>query len=192
MIPSDDVHDTPEAQRGLSEPEPLSRHGDPLQPAVEASPLDPEMQRLEREIAESRENLAATMDAIESRLAPSQVVERAKASVKDAAKERIRALADTAAEAAGGLACRTRRVADEATATLREHPHYAWLVAAGMVCLAASLAASTRAKAAERDVETSPQLADGRPRIGRMPSWALAAAGAGAWIVWRRSAVRTA
>ena len=77
------------------------------------SPLDPDTTRrtreLETEIAETREDLSETVEAIQEKLRPSNIISEGTDAVKTAATQRAREMADTATEAAYDVVESARR-----------------------------------------------------------------------------------
>ena len=77
------------------------------------SPLDPETDRrtreLETEIAETREDLSETVEAIQEKLRPSNIISEGTDAVKTAATQRAREMADTATETAYDVVESTKR-----------------------------------------------------------------------------------
>jgi ElaB/YqjD/DUF883 family membrane-anchored ribosome-binding protein len=84
------------------------------------------------EIEQTREELAETIDAIQNKLRPSTIVASATERVKAATTERVRAMADTAGEAAYNVAERTRDTAGGFADSIRQNPYPAILVGMGV------------------------------------------------------------
>lgn len=132
---------------------------------------DADVRRIEDEIAIVRDDLGRTVAELGTRLTPAHLMERAKATIKDATVEGTRAVAQTAGDMASDLAGKTRAVATDATEQMRANPGGA---AAAGVGLALGAWAARRVAWRYRGVNaTSGQLA------------CAAAAVAAAWWVWK-------
>ena len=121
-----------------------------------------------------------TVAELGTRLTPAHLMERAKATIKDATVERTRAVAQTAGDMATDVAERTRQAAVEATDQVRANPGGAAAAAVGLV-----LGIWAARQAASRS-QRSPL--DGRyhrvdATAGQIT--AAAAAVAVAWYVWK-------
>jgi Protein of unknown function (DUF3618) len=92
------------------------------------TPLDPETalraRELEVEIAETREDLSETVEAIQEKLRPSNIISEGKDAVKTVATERVRNMADNASYTAQNL-----------METTRENKWPALLIGAGLTWL---------------------------------------------------------
>jgi ElaB/YqjD/DUF883 family membrane-anchored ribosome-binding protein len=90
------------------------------------------------EIEHTREEMAETIDAIQDKLRPRNIVANATERVKVATTERVRAMADTASDAAYNVAERTREGAGGFLDSIRENPYPATLVGLGLAWWIAS------------------------------------------------------
>ncbi|HEY8550862.1 MAG TPA: DUF3618 domain-containing protein [Vicinamibacterales bacterium] len=121
-------------------------------------------EQLRAEIERTREGLSETIDAIQDRLSPGNLVADAKDSIRSAASERMQSatermkhMADTAGRVAGDLAESTRRAAGEWTGNaresaeemvehIRENPWPAAMAGAGLGWLLYQTLSSSRSK----------------------------------------------
>jgi DNA-binding ferritin-like protein len=87
------------------------------------------------EIEQTREEMAETIDAIQERLRPRNIVANATERVKAATKEGARAMADYASDTAENVMNRTRYSAGGFVHTIRENPIPAALVGVGAAWL---------------------------------------------------------
>jgi len=87
------------------------------------------------EIEDTREEMADTIDAIQEKLRPRNIVANATESVKTATTERIRVMTDTAGEAAQTMMDRTRDTAGGLVSTIRDNPYPAALIGVGLAWL---------------------------------------------------------
>jgi hypothetical protein len=169
---------------------PLTAHGDPLRSEVEALPPveaqhdsqdDPEVRRIERDIAQVRGDLGQTVEEISARLKPAYLMDRAKATVKEVTNDRVRTLANSAGDMADTVKDRTRLLASEAGDQIRDYPLPTALLGVGLGWLAWSLGSSSR-----RDRSPGRQGSDRRGLPGMLSgSLPLLVAGAGVYLLWR-------
>ena len=101
-----------------------------------AGVTDPETDRrtrqIEQEIRETREELSETIDAIQDRLRPSNIVADATDRVKTATTEKVKSMAETASETAQGMMRETRDRAYDIVEGARENPIPALMIGAGV------------------------------------------------------------
>ena len=107
-------------------------------------PTSETQERIEAEIAETREDLSRTIDEIEHRLNPRRLANQAAESIKDATIGRVEAMMDSASETAADLAGRTRDTAASVAGHVRENPMPAALLGLGLGWLLYSMQFSTR------------------------------------------------
>ena len=136
-------------------------------PPVPPSPQDGETQeRIEAEIAETREDLSRTIDEIEHRLNPRRLANQAAESIKDATIGRVEAMMDSASETAADLAGRTRDTAASVAGHVRENPLPAALLGLGLGWLLYSREFSTRETSAPwSDEESLVRAGDAQPVV---------------------------
>jgi ElaB/YqjD/DUF883 family membrane-anchored ribosome-binding protein len=89
--------------------------------AAEAPPSQ-RTRAIRDEIEQTREEMSETIDAIQEKLRPRNIVAQAKDSVRTAAGERMREMATTAGEAAGDVMQQTREAAGGLVETARQNP----------------------------------------------------------------------
>jgi len=94
-----------------------------------------ETERIRNEIEHTREELADTIDAIQDKLRPGNIVANATERVKEATTERIQAMKDTAGEATQTMIDRTRDSAGGLIDTIRDNPYPAALIGVGVAWL---------------------------------------------------------
>lgn len=100
-------------------------------------------QEIREEIAQTRMEMSDTIEAIEERLRPSNLVARAGETVRNATTEKVKSMANTAGQAAD-------RVIDTSFArTIKEHP-----IPAAMIGIGAAWLLMTRRSHTRRDDET--------------------------------------
>jgi len=92
-------------------------------------------EQIRHDIEHTREEMAETIDAIQEKLRPSNIVANATESVKEAATERIRAMTDTASDAAQTMMNRTRDGAGGFMETIKDNPYPAALIGIGLAWL---------------------------------------------------------
>ncbi len=96
--------------------------------------LDPESDRrtreIQQEIAETRVELSETIDALQEKLKPSNIVSDATDRVKSATTEKVRNMAESASETAQDLYRNTG--AESVVEELRQNPYPALLIGAGV------------------------------------------------------------
>jgi len=88
------------------------------------------------DIEQTRANISDTVDAIQQRLSPSNVVSQAADSVREATGRRVRQVADVAGDTATRVADTTRRASDRAVYVARENPWATAAAVAGVGALA--------------------------------------------------------
>lgn len=104
-------------------------------------------EQIRAEIEATRADLSETVDAIQDRLRPSNMVSRATDSVKQAATDRARGVARAASETAEAAMDQTRETAYEAMETVRDNPLPTTLIGIGaaLAGVGAYLAMNNRA-----------------------------------------------
>jgi len=93
---------------------------------------DARAREIQQEIAQTREDIAETINANQDRLSPAHIATQAKEQLKVATTERMHAMADTAGEAAGYVADRTREGAQSFMGSLKSNPYPAILIGIGV------------------------------------------------------------
>jgi len=109
-------------------------------PATEQdSDLDPESERrtreLQGEIANTRAELSETIEAIQDRLRPANLVSDAKDQIKTATTEKVKSMADTASGTAQEMMRGTREYAQDFVQGARQNPIPALMIGAGVAWL---------------------------------------------------------
>jgi ElaB/YqjD/DUF883 family membrane-anchored ribosome-binding protein len=155
------------------------------------------------DIEQTRANISDTVDAIQQRLSPSNVVSQAADNVRDATQRRVRQVAEVASDTASRVATTTRRVSNRAAYVARENP---WTTAAAVAGVGALAWWLTSRRTSDEDIyEYDDDLLDevseeslyyedfdteeGRRLMDRMRGSAvpLIVAGAGVgWYLWSR------
>jgi ElaB/YqjD/DUF883 family membrane-anchored ribosome-binding protein len=98
--------------------------------------------RIEAEIAQTRTEMRETINAIQERLAPDQVLQRAKDTAREAAVGRVRQMAHDLGDRASGMTANARTVAEQ---TARDNPMPLALIGIGIGwLLARSLSGNRR------------------------------------------------
>jgi hypothetical protein len=97
------------------------------------SSSDPE--QLRQQIADTRAGLTDTIDAIQDRVRPRNLMQRAKDSVRETTVERMKNLAETAGDRAGHLYARTAKTRARVVRITRENPVPATVVSLAAVWL---------------------------------------------------------
>jgi ElaB/YqjD/DUF883 family membrane-anchored ribosome-binding protein len=92
-------------------------------------------QEIRAEIEQTREDLSETIDAIQERLRPGNIVSQATDRVKTATTERMKNMASSAGEAAGGVMQQTRETAGQLVEGARNNPVPAILIGVGTTWL---------------------------------------------------------
>ena len=87
----------------------------------ETTDMDQRTRQIRSDIEETRADMSETIEAIQDRLNPSNVVANATESVKSAATQRVRDMAETATETAQQAIDYTRERASEAMGTARQN-----------------------------------------------------------------------
>lgn len=111
-----EVTPPPEGQRGTERP-----------------PDDPAQIRVD--IAQTRAEMAETIDAIQERLSPERIVQQAKDTVREATVGKVKNIMSSATETAGDLADHAQDRAADAVQYVRDNPVPAALVGAGVAWL---------------------------------------------------------
>ncbi len=106
--------------------------------------LDPETERktrqIQAEIADTREELSETIDALQEKLRPSNIVADATDRVKTATSERVRHMAESAGETAQGMMRNTRHATSGFMEGARQNPIPALMIGVGVAWLLADRA----------------------------------------------------
>jgi ElaB/YqjD/DUF883 family membrane-anchored ribosome-binding protein len=87
------------------------------------------------EIEQTRDELSETIDAIQDKLRPRNIVANATEQLKSATTEKVRAMADTAGETAHDVMDQTREAAGGLVATVKQNPIPAALIGVGAAWL---------------------------------------------------------
>jgi len=104
---------------------------------------DRRTEEIRSEIEHTREEMAETIDAIQEKLRPRNIVANATERVKTATTERVRAMADMAGDTAQTVVSRTRESAGGLMDTIRENPIPAAMIGVGAAWLFSSAAGSS-------------------------------------------------
>jgi ElaB/YqjD/DUF883 family membrane-anchored ribosome-binding protein len=136
---------------GISSDRPLSAApgADPVYEPVTASPGSGQgTEEIKAEIEETRAELSETIDAIQERLSPRNLMDQAKDTVKEATVGRVQQMVNTAGETASGFATQTREAAGTVAERVRENPIPATLIGLGLgwAIYRATSAAPTRTR----------------------------------------------
>jgi len=95
------------------------------------SDVDPEAIRIRRDIEETREDMSETIDAIQEKLRPANLVSNATQQVKQAATERVRQMTQTAGDAANRMMYGTGGRSEGVIGNIRQNPIPAALIGIG-------------------------------------------------------------
>ena len=98
-----------------------------------SSPSDTE--HLRRQIAETRAGMTDTIDAIQDRVHPRNLIKRAKESFKESTVERVKNIAEAAGNTAGYLVARTAKTRTRVKRITQENPVPAIVVSVAAVWL---------------------------------------------------------
>lgn len=96
---------------------------------------DRRTREIQAEIAETREELSETIDAIQEKLRPSNLVSEATDKVKTATTERVRHMAGSATDRAQDVMRQTRETATDVWEGARQNPIPALMIGAGIAWL---------------------------------------------------------
>ena len=96
---------------------------------------DMRTRELQAEIADTRDDMAETIDAIQDRLRPANLVSDATEQVKTAATQKMRDVAESAGDTAHNLMHQTRRGAADMVEGARRNPVPALMIGAGVAWL---------------------------------------------------------
>lgn len=102
----------------------------PMDSGVEGD-SSPQTERLRAEVEQTRAELSETIDAIQDRLNPRNVVARAAESVRDATVGRMKTMMDSASGSASGVAAEARERAGDVMHAARENQWPLALIGAG-------------------------------------------------------------
>ena len=120
-----------------------------------AAGSSPDTSTIRAEIEQTRADISGTLDEIQERLTPRNLVSQATDSVRDATSSRLRQVRGAASGVANRVASTTRRAATRTAEHAREHPWPAAAAAAGVGFAAWWLASRrSRFEDADWDVET--------------------------------------
>ena len=101
--------------------------------------LDPETDRrtrqIQAEIQHTREEMAETVEALQERLRPSNVIAGATERVKEATTAKVKSMAETASDTAQGMMRETRHRAYDVVEGARQNPIPALMIGAGVAWL---------------------------------------------------------
>ena len=104
-------------------------------PTGDAAPGDADVDarttEIRRDIEHTREEMSETIDAIQEKLRPANLVSSAAERVKDAATQRVRHMTQSAGDAANSMMARTRDTGDGLVDQIRENPMPAMLIGIG-------------------------------------------------------------
>lgn len=107
--------------------------------AAGSSGLDPETdhrtRQIQAEIQHTREEMAETVDALQERLRPSNVIANATERVKTATTTKVRNMAETASDTAQDVMRETRDRASDVVDGVRQNPIPALMIGAGVAWL---------------------------------------------------------
>jgi hypothetical protein len=112
--------------------EPVGRYGE-----REGGDMDRDTRQVLREIEETRSEMSETIDAIQDKLKPGNIVANATDRVKSAATERVRDMAETATETAQQAMTYTRESASSMIGGARRNPMPLALIGVGTAWLLA-------------------------------------------------------
>lgn len=111
----------------------------PRPPSVIESDLDPETERrtrqIQAEIADTREELSETIDALQEKLRPANIVADATDKMKTATTERVRHMAESASETAQDMMRSTRHATSGLVEGARQNPIPALMIGVGVAWL---------------------------------------------------------
>ncbi len=82
----------------------------------------PSTSKIRSEIEKTRAHISGTVDAIQQKLSPGNLMSKARSSVGDATRTKARRVADAAGQTASQVADTTRRVTNRAVSSARENP----------------------------------------------------------------------
>jgi Protein of unknown function (DUF3618) len=156
--------------------------------AAGSPPATPATERLRSEIEETRSEISETIDAIQARLRPGELMAHATQAVKNTTIEGARHLAATASQQATGVRRMSSRTAREALRQAQDHPAPAALVGIAATALLLGLMRRQRIRAAVRPGKLQergprPRRARVAPTMRNLPFFA-AGAGALTWAIW--------
>jgi hypothetical protein len=103
--------------------------------APAGSEVDPEADRIRRDIENTREGISETIEAIQDKLRPSKVVSNATQRVKEATTERVRQMTQSAGDAANRMMYGTGGRSEGFVGGIRENPLPAALIGIGAAWL---------------------------------------------------------
>jgi len=105
------------------------------QPEAAAEGSDPDTARIRRDIDETREELSETIDAIQEKLKPANIVSSATDTIKQATTERVRHMTQSAGHAASNMLYGSRQRSGGFIDGIRENPFPAALIGIGAAWL---------------------------------------------------------
>jgi hypothetical protein len=156
--------------------------------AAAADESTPSTERLRSEIEETRAEISETIDAIQSRLRPGQLINRATQAVKESTVERTRHVAAKASQQVTDLRSRSSRTAAEVLQKAKDYPVPASMVGLAVTGLLLSVLRRQRTRASS--FRRLPGRTSSRGRTAKtirknVPFWAAAGAGVVSWMVWK-------
>jgi ElaB/YqjD/DUF883 family membrane-anchored ribosome-binding protein len=118
---------------------------------------DDRSRAIRHDIAQTREEMAETIDAIQDKLRPAAIVANATDRVKAATTQKVRAMAETAGDTAHNVMNRTREGADGLLDTLRDNPYPTALIGIGAAWLMMNASKGSRSQAGFRKYRNDPR-----------------------------------
>jgi hypothetical protein len=111
--------------------------------------------QIRREIEQTRDDMSETIDAIQERLRPRNIVASAAERMKEATTDRVREIANTAAETAGDVMAHTREATSGLADGVRQNPIPSALIGIGAAWLVMKRSQSRSVPAWERADRTA-------------------------------------
>jgi len=114
-------------------------------------------EQIKAEIEQTRSEMSETIEAIQDRLSPSRMLDRAKDSVREATVEtvdKVKNVASRAGSSVGDVAGQTREAANVAVGRIRENPIPVALLGVGLAWMAMRARSSARRSSGTYDTET--------------------------------------
>jgi hypothetical protein len=150
-------------------------------------PNQVEAERIKDDIERTRANMSGTIDEIQERLNPNNLVQQAKDSVRDATASKVKGALNTAGQAAKRAVGQAQTTGTRAVSTARQNPLPAALVASGVAWLMSRGLTSRRDRGSRR---WSRRVDGGSSSLmgNRQAQGAFVAGVIGYYLVSRRSA----
>ena len=130
---------TPASRPGPARSRARTTKSSPVPPAQASTELDADTERrtreIQAEIQHTREEMAETVEALQERLRPSNVLADATDRVKTATTAKVRSMADTATDTAQDVMRETRHRASDVVEGVRQNPIPALMIGAGVAWL---------------------------------------------------------